>query len=98
MSKNGCIDTLNCTPISSIVSIPSNGKFRVYPNPTTDIFSLDIPDTFKIGYQIFDMTGLLVLQGSQVGGKFDINQLKPGGYILKIFGKDGVIVNKIMKI
>ena len=98
VSKDGCIDTLNCTPISSIVSIPSKSEFRVYPNPTTDIFSLDIPDTCKIDYQIFDMMGLLVLQGSQVGGKFDIHQLKPGGYIFKVFGKDGVIVNKIMKI
>jgi len=98
ISKDGCIDTLNCMPISSIVSIPNNDKINVYPNPSTDVVYLDIPEALNIEYQIFDIAGILVLQGSQTGGKFDIRQLNSGGYILKILGKHGLMVKKIIKI
>lgn len=98
VNKDGCVDTLNCMPISSILSVPNEDKLKAYPNPSTGVVYLNIPESLNIEYQIFDIAGILVLQGSQTGGKFDIHQLNPGGYILKVLGKNELMVKKIIKI
>jgi len=69
----------------------------VFPNPATQTVYLDIPEAYQIDYQIYDMSGQLIRQGNQTGGAIDIRSLISGGYVLKVIGKEGLVVKRIMK-
>lgn len=53
-----------------------------YPNPITDRIYIDSPEPVSV--QLFDCTGVEVLQIGRVLNSFDISFLRPGAYILKI--------------
>jgi hypothetical protein len=98
VSKDGCMDTLNCFPVSSIEAIKVEKQVKIYPNPASDFIYLDLPEGERAEYQLYDLTGLLIKSGLQSDSKIDISGLPPGGYILQIRARDRVSSKKIIKI
>lgn len=97
VSKDGCVDTLNCFPVSSIEGFIAEKKVRIYPNPTSDFIYLDLPEDEPSEYQIFALTGKLILSGSISDGKIDVSTLPLGVYVLQIRAKNRIMVQKIIK-
>lgn len=68
----------------------------LYPNPTTDYFSISGNKPFEI-LQIVDMTGRLVKEFlPQNGNKYSLNGLSKGVYLVKLIGNKSLITKKLI--
>jgi hypothetical protein len=98
VSKDGCVDTLNCFPMSSVGNFMMEQQIKVYPNPTTDFIYLDLPEGGQSEYQIIDLSGNLIKSGIVSDSKISTSLLSSGGYVLKVRSKNRITVKKIIKI
>jgi len=98
VSKDGCVDTLNCFPMSSVGDFMKEQQIKVYPNPTSDFIYLDLPESEQSEYQIIDLSGNFIKSGIVSDSKISTSHLPSGGYVLKVRSKNGVFVKKIIKI
>ena len=66
------------------VLMPSSGVF-VYPNPTDGKLTLKLSngDNYQGAYQIFDMTGRLLMEGELQKTQIDATKLSSGQYVIK---------------
>jgi len=80
---------------SAIAAIPANNiAVQVYPNPSTGIFTVDIPtEEIRNGLQanVYDMTGRLMLQQQilKAGTTLNLRSAGKGIYTLRITNNDG---------
>ncbi|SFM70015.1 Por secretion system C-terminal sorting domain-containing protein [Chitinophaga sp. YR627] len=71
-------------------------KFRGYPNPVVNNYNVEgVEDRSHV--TVLYMDGTPALRTQVTGAKIDLSQLKAGMYIIRIFGKEGVINQKIIK-
>ena len=76
------------------------GEIKIYPNPTTGVIRLDIPDSNdKVEYTLIDLTGRTRMQGTFSGAQttLDISSLEAGMYIILVRGKQISATSKIIK-
>lgn len=63
---------------------------QVYPNPAKDFIAIKNEKTEDLSYQIFDISGKLILSGkSKSNEKIDIQTLEKGNYFLQIQNGNG---------
>jgi hypothetical protein len=61
---------------------------RVYPNPFTHAFTIDVPKSSDAqSFEVFSITGQMVLRGQLQAGTQSVlaNELPNGMYVLRIF-------------
>ncbi len=88
------------TTIQNPLGIQENeligNKVVLYPNPVKDILNFNTDDNiYKV--QIFDLTGKIISSNSVTDKKVNLQDLKTGNYIIKIFTEKGIINDKIQK-
>jgi hypothetical protein len=92
-----CTDsTSQSVTVPNFASVNSNeiGNIKVYPNPFNN--TLNIETILDIEYEMYDMTGKLVLSNSS--NTIDTENLSNGLYLLKIYhNKQLVSQQKIVK-
>ena len=102
--------TLDHVYLDNIAMLESDGianytaspaSFFLYPNPTSGNTMLEVKDlTEPASYQIYDMSGRLLLQ-KKIGSEYemiDMNRYAPGMYLLKLVGSNGLLgTSKIVK-
>ncbi len=82
----------------STPSGPLENPEILYPNPALDQISvMNMPDAEKM--MVFDMHGRLILKQDITGNPTGINiaQLKPGIYLVKVYSRNTVIQQKLLK-
>ena len=63
---------------------------QIYPNPAIDFIAIKNEKTEDLSYQIFDISGKLILSGkSKSNEKIDIQTLEKGNYFLQIQNGNG---------
>lgn len=73
-------------------------KVKVYPNPSSDIVNVFIPDHLKIlGSGIYDMTGKKMDNVQLENNKIDISGFSKGVYLLKVETSKGNFTKKIIR-
>ncbi len=110
VDSNGCMGPgdPNCMPVAVKVTSPglSKGEVIVYPNPVTNSLTLSLSEgegtarVLPAGVQIFNIVGSLVYSGVMTENKMIIStkDLSAGAYILRLTGRDGVVmISKIVK-
>lgn len=71
--------------------------FSIQPNPATDWLQLTLPNAAVIDYQLLDLAGRTVLQGSASGNaKLDLREMTPGAYLFLVKNGRGVYTEKLM--
>jgi len=71
--------------------------FSIQPNPATDWLQLSLPNTEAVDYQLLDLAGRTVLQGSVAADtKLDLRELTPGAYLFLVKNERGVYTEKLM--
>lgn len=65
--------------VTNIITSPQNSSFEVYPNPSSDLITINSLDKKTI--EIYDITGILVLTSST--RQVNIQHLKAGIYLIK---------------
>jgi hypothetical protein len=99
---NGCQDTSDVLLVTSVGIWTVSGDFNItiYPNPTKDnlfIKGLVQYDT-KLAYKLFDITGrklaenILVVSKGNINQHINIEQYRPGMYVLFMQSENGSIL------
>ena len=75
---------INCPTILAVDEIEKS-KLFIYPNPTKDFISVKSYKNESFAYQIFDISGKLVLKGkAKSDDKINVQCLEKGSYIFWI--------------
>jgi len=88
---------------TNIVEIRGNKKINVYPNPSTDKISFDLPTTInsEANIQILNLQGEIVklIKNADATSTLsvDIRDLPTGNYILKVILLNDVFVSRFIK-
>lgn len=78
------------------VSEEEESDFLVSPNPSSGIYNLSVQQQFN--YQVFDLLGNMVLQGSGYGSSsIDLTEQPDGIYLLRIDSVKGSRTQKLLK-
>ena len=85
---------MDCTDLSEF----SGSSVRVYPNPTSGAFTIEV-DAAAADVQVIDVTGRVVAETSATTGHFDVNiaDLSNGVYTVKVRANDGLEVIRVIK-
>lgn len=97
-NEMGCDSTITLNLTLTVGVDELNGvAFEVYPNPTTDQFTIDASQAVYGAYSIQDAQGKLVKEGMMNGisTKVDLNEVARGIYFLRI--ADGSEAIRIIK-
>ncbi len=76
-----------------------DNRVKVYPNPTTDFFTINMPQQNsrqKMTVSVTDMSGRMVKE-YLAADRYDARMLAPGTYLLKIYTEDGIKTAKLIK-
>ena len=88
---------LNVGP-SSITTVKNDFIFSLYPNPTSESFTIQLNKSYKNAeFKIFDLQGQLKMIGKVTTGKINIEKLDIGLYQLVVYQgnkKSSVVIKK----
>jgi hypothetical protein len=81
------------------INFSEKGSFEIFPNPTDGLITIETPDWNKINtLELYNTSGIKVLNGKTTSNKLDIRQLPAGTYMLKIKEFNGeIVMKKILK-
>ena len=107
-SEQICVDidfSLECDPCQEEGNrgrsqIDERDEFVVFPNPTSDIFTINTPDNdnFK-SYKLYDISSKEIMAGLLINGNNIINfDGQEGLYLLKLIDGEEVTTKRIIKI
>lgn len=71
LSKDGCVDTSNCTLCNAAVAIEEHRNFlQIYPNPTTGTFTLTSEENLQhTSVKLINITGQTLFEKQNLSGK-----------------------------
>jgi hypothetical protein len=101
-NANGCSNKSTITQnVSDCLGLKENksGSVRIYPNPTTGEFTVELNNTSEKIVEVMDLTGRIISSstGSQESVTVNIANLANGIYYVKIQSSNTVDVVKIVK-
>lgn len=76
---------LTITPATTLTETPTAG-YTAYPNPVTDFLIVKSSDSKPVHVKLFDGLGRLMLEQTEVSEPLNVQQLKPGLYLLNLNG------------
>ena len=81
------------------LGIPEQGmEVKIYPNPASDLISLELDNETATFLKIYDQLGALIYKTSINGNKtIDISQYKAGVYTLKLESRTHTVIEKFVK-
>ncbi len=102
LSPDGCMDTLNCIPLSIDEGIWYDPYgLKVYPNPSSDRLTLDVPESWSgtAWLIVRDIQGRTVLQDKIEGSvhHLDISFLRSGHYFVELQGRKNKLFGRFVK-
>jgi hypothetical protein len=88
ITKNSCNKVSACANISTVgMTERSNAAFRIYPNPSNGMVTVNLPATSATGsLKIYDVTGQLVLMTDlkEKNNQIDLSSYSNGIYLLEL--------------
>jgi PKD repeat protein len=92
-------DTIKIHDPSDIRSIHHDGKLHIYPNPSSDNFTLDNGQELMKEVSLYDVMGRKVkhLPVNAPSTTVDVSDLPNGIYVVKIITDEGIIIRKMQK-
>lgn len=84
------LSDLSCTTTSAAAAEVYDQQISIFPNPAGDQLHLVWLDTWRAsGYQLLNSLGQVVQAGKAVA-TINVEQRKPGVYLLRLTGEDGI--------
>lgn len=71
--------------------------FSIYPNPTQDFIHVIGDDLLNKRYQVYDVTGKIILYGRLENNKINVESLNSGVYLLKVFNEENSYISNTIK-
>ncbi len=87
------------TMILGINDYDSNSVRGIYPNPADGSIKIEVIDSNNLfEYKIFDITGVLLIEGrSKNNDVVDISSLRSGIYVLKVIQGSKIVTGRLIK-
>lgn len=99
VSKDGCIDTLNCTSLNTTNNSILKNKINIYPNPTQSIINIE-----SMGIDVWDKIDIINVVGQTMKvlnntreRKIDLTGLEDGIYFIRLTKSNHSMTKKIIK-
>ncbi len=104
VSNGTCIDTSLCIALTNIgVQEAQLPAINLYPNPTTGLLNISSPQPWQKA-EVTDLLGRIVLTHAySLAGQstptteLDLSKLPTGIYLVKVYFKQGVVVQRVVK-
>jgi hypothetical protein len=100
------INVLNGNQTTGIKQVTGINEVSIYPNPTSNQFSIEANTTDKLTLYLYDVNGRLVLSntprpaGTPLNGRnvytIDVSSLNEGVYTISIISNEGVVNKKLV--
>jgi len=79
------IDTVRNLSVAEM----QHAEISIYPNPATDVISLQMPNyKFPCEASVFDLSGRELMRVSLESSQLNVAELKPGMYMITVSGRD----------
>jgi hypothetical protein len=94
---NGCSNSTTYTiTVDACLGLSENEEIQwmVYPNPTTDILTVDYPESFS-KIELVDQSGRVIVTSKDAA--LSIGNLTSGLYTLRVFGTSGIYTKQVVK-
>jgi photosystem II stability/assembly factor-like uncharacterized protein len=93
------IHTAPINTLSTDETIDLSRPLMVYPNPSSDYFTIAVPDGRWSTYEVVDITGKVLIREKvqQDLLRVDLRDVTSGLYVIRVMGEDGVIQAKVIK-
>lgn len=92
-----CVDNLETSDGTSSLSIFDENQIKVYPNPASDVITIEGMEG-PYNYEIIDQTGKKLVSGQNFGtSNIDINAINKGLYFVSLWNND-IRKNEILKV
>jgi len=94
-----CESSKNITITTTGINLVEKGTIKVYPNPASDIFTLENLEN-EVKYEIINMDGKKLLEGNAMKGinRINISKLNTGVYYVKVSNSDSIGVYSLQVI
>ena len=99
LRSNGWNASYNSTTLGVNDLVLNNNNIKIYPNPTTGIFTIQSSLDDIINVQLFDILGKQVLKTFKIEKgiiNIDVSDLSNGIYLLKLSNQDSFINQKLI--
>ena len=99
MVSTNQVETIIGCPSLDVNNIPPNDNPVIYPNPASDVLTIEVDKVLFDSYAITNSIGKTVLTNklTQAQTQIAINGLPAGFYFVNIKGAQGTIVRKFVK-
>jgi uncharacterized repeat protein (TIGR03803 family) len=99
MNGTGCSATSTCVNITNagVNDVAANNQFRIYPNPSSDYITVDIPEKAKL--EIINIEGQVIktINNDNILTKIDIRNLTGGIYIIRAKTNNAILTGSFTK-
>ncbi|MBA7653342.1 hypothetical protein ES703_61190 [subsurface metagenome] len=104
ISENGCTSTSDCYNVTAIAGIEEKrfeSEIQVFPNPTQDKITINLPDHYNATISVISMQGQSVLEQSFDNGQssieLELKDLEPGMYLIRVNAGNNTAILRILK-
>ncbi len=97
---NGCTDTSTCVIVDQVgLYLPTSSVISLYPNPTLDFVTLELPLEEGASILIYDAQGKLIskFDNAKNGQNVDLSKLSTGVYTFRITLNNLTHIEKVIK-
>ncbi len=88
------------TGTAGVNDLISENNVKIYPNPATSQFTIELPKTMKAEIRVFDITGKLLIfeADALISNKHtvDISTLTTGTYFVRLNSEEGTATKKLL--
>lgn len=101
VTMEGCVDTSECIGINTI-GLPEsawNDNIKLFPNPTENYITVQLPDTKPMEIRIVNVNGSVVIVRNEETAEFtlDLSDLSPGIYTVQLLSDDFIRNFKVVR-
>jgi hypothetical protein len=79
--------------IPTSITTPSLKEIKIYPNPVTDILTLDMDVAVIRSFELHDLHGRLLMHG-YIDGSIDLGSLNPGIYSIRLLDENHLLISQ----
>jgi hypothetical protein len=97
-SNSGHVRVYEIGSVTGVNEVDLVNEIQLHPNPSSGIFTVNIPDQSNIQASVFDALGKLVTTSNETGTfNLDLSEVPVGIYTLRLDTKSGSLTKKLVR-
>lgn len=99
LTRDGCLDTLNCFPVMTHNPVTVIESMKIYPNPADESIKIELPvkGIRPTRIKVTNLQGQVVMDLKSMDGEVDVSRLSSGFYSVEVITKNRWFLGKFIK-